>query len=230
MSTPSKHGHTTPSPMLDSGFVWTWDLAACARSAYPGSSLGAKKDKTKKLNTHKTRRNDANSCAINKTLSKSWTNLVDFVHQSAPFPPQSGPFSPQIAAIFRPGTESSTYPGSAPNSASSAASVEAPKGKGSDFIHFENAKTPVTYLASTKTHQNPCRFFAIFIDFYAQIDPKINPNRPRAAPAIHDPVPLPTGAPGKRPLLAGVAWSLLLCIRPPRRCRAHRQNRSDHRQ
>jgi len=61
-------------------------------------------------------------------------------------------------------------------------------GEGSDLIHFETQKLLVTRLSSTKTPQNPHRFFAIFIDFCWQFGPFSTSKRPTQA--IKQPLPL----------------------------------------
>ncbi len=118
MSTTTRHVRPAPSPRLDLGFVWARTAAASIGSDHPRSSLGVKKNKIKKIYTHKTRRNCINSIIINKIFSKPWTNLVDFVAQNDPFQPQNGLFLPPNRHPFPPRTEGSAYPASSANSAS----------------------------------------------------------------------------------------------------------------
>jgi hypothetical protein len=63
------------------------------------------------------------------------------------------------------------FPASSAGSAYPGGPFEAKNNKRDDFIHSEMVKTDVTLLSSTNPLQNPRRFFAIFIDFCAQIGP-----------------------------------------------------------
>ena len=76
---------------------------------------------------------------------------------------------------------SSANPASSANHAVPDGSLQAPKTRGSDFIHFESQKIDITPLSSTKSLQNSSRFFAIFVDFCAPIGPFYPSNRPSAA-------------------------------------------------
>jgi hypothetical protein len=84
----------------------------------------------------------------------------------------------RLLAIHR--ITSSANAASPAGSAHPGGSPEAQNNKRSDFIHSETPKMAITTLSSTNLPRHLLRFFAIFIDFCAQNDPFLAPNRPSA--------------------------------------------------
>ena len=78
----------------------------------------------------------------------------------------------------------------------------------SDFIHSETQKSSITPLSSTNMPQNPLRFFAIFVDFCAQIG-TFRPQKASSATHPHRSLP-PSSAGAANPASPAASRVVLL--------------------